>query len=183
MTTKAPSYDYLLKVLLIGDSGVGKSCVLLRFHYDTFETSFISTIGIDFQIKTIEVDGVRVKLQVWDTAGQDRFRAITTSYYRGAHGIVMVYDVTDEETFLNVSHWVCNMERYADKDCCAILMGNKCDLEEQRQVTANRGEFVAQENGMTFYETSAKEDINITDTFQSIARQIIAKKKKTSKGR
>jgi len=100
---RAPPYDYLIKLLMIGDSGVGKSCLLLRFSDDSFTTSFITTIGIDFKIKTVEIEGKRVKLQIWDTAGQERFRTITTAYYRGAMGILLVYDITDEQSFFKYS--------------------------------------------------------------------------------
>merc|ERR1711898_6342 len=99
-------YDYLFKLLLIGDSGVGKSCLLLRFADDTYSESYISTIGVDFKIRTIEHDGKRIKLQIWDTAGQERFRTITSSYYRGAHGIIVVYDVTELDTFHAVERWM-----------------------------------------------------------------------------
>merc|ERR1711881_702429 len=100
------TYDLLFKLLLIGDSGVGKTCILFRFSDDAFNTTFISTIGIDFKIKTIEIDGKRIKLQIWDTAGQERFHTITTSYYRGAMGIMLVYDVTNEKTFDNIHRWL-----------------------------------------------------------------------------
>ena len=111
MTGLSPDYDYLFKLLLIGDSGVGKSCLLLRFADDTYTESYISTIGVDFKIRTIELEGKTVKLQIWDTAGQERFRTITSSYYRGAHGIIVVYDVTDESTFANVKQWLQENER------------------------------------------------------------------------
>eukprot|EP00397_Hematodinium_sp_SG-2012_P055492 GEMP01067782.1.p1 GENE.GEMP01067782.1~~GEMP01067782.1.p1 ORF type:complete len:243 (+),score=21.20 GEMP01067782.1:73-801(+) len=107
-----PEYDYLFKLLLIGDSGVGKSCLLLRFADNTYTESYISTIGVDFKIRTIEQEGKVVKLQIWDTAGQERFRTITSSYYRGAHGIIIVYDVTDRESFNNVKHWIEQIGRY-----------------------------------------------------------------------
>mmetsp|Transcript_49208 Transcript_49208/g.71860 ORF Transcript_49208/g.71860 Transcript_49208/m.71860 type:complete len:109 (+) Transcript_49208:102-428(+) len=106
-----PEYDYLFKLLLIGDSGVGKSCLLLRFADDTYTESYISTIGVDFKIRTITQDSKTVKLQIWDTAGQERFRTITSSYYRGAHGIIVVYDVTDMESFNNVKQWLHEIDR------------------------------------------------------------------------
>uniref|UniRef100_A0A3Q0RJ83 small monomeric GTPase n=1 Tax=Amphilophus citrinellus TaxID=61819 RepID=A0A3Q0RJ83_AMPCI len=106
----AKTYDYLFKLLLIGDSGVGKTCVLFRFSEDAFNSTFISTIGIDFKIRTIELDGKKIKLQIWDTAGQERFRTITTAYYRGAMGIMLVYDITNEKSFENIKNWIRNIE-------------------------------------------------------------------------
>ena len=112
MATKPnATYDYLIKLLLIGDSGVGKSCLLLRFSDDAFNTSFITTIGIDFKIRTVEIDNKRCKLQIWDTAGQERFRTITTAYYRGAMGILLVYDITDEQSFANIRNWCARVLR------------------------------------------------------------------------
>eukprot|EP01083_Nonionella_stella_P172877 594594_1 len=109
----APEYDYLLKVVMVGDSGVGKSSLLKRFANRDFTGDYISTIGVDFEIKTLEIDGKTVKLQIWDTAGQERFRTITSSYYRGAHGIIIVYDITDKESFDNVRQWLFEIDRYA----------------------------------------------------------------------
>jgi Ras-related protein Rab-8A len=117
---------------MIGDSGVGKSCLLLRFSDDSFTTSFITTIGIDFKIKTIELDGKRIKLQIWDTAGQERFRTITTAYYRGAMGILLVYDITDEHSFMNINNWMQNIEQHASDTVNKILIGNKCDMDTNR---------------------------------------------------
>nr|BAE89423.1 unnamed protein product [Macaca fascicularis] len=112
----AKTYDYLFKLLLIGDSGVGKTCVLFRFSEDAFNSTFISTIGIDFKIRTIELDGKRIKLQIWDTAGQERFRTVTTAYYRGAMGIMLVYDITNEKSFDNIRNWIRNIEEHASAD-------------------------------------------------------------------
>merc|ERR1712226_1673506 len=143
-TAMNPEYDYLFKLLLIGDSGVGKSCLLLRFADDSYLDSYISTIGVDFKIRTVEQDGKTIKLQIWDTAGQERFRTITSSYYRGAHGIIIVYDVTDQETFNNVRTWITEIEKYSSAGVCKILVGNKCDKEPQRQVSKEEGqEFAA----------------------------------------
>ncbi|KAF7478440.1 Hypothetical predicted protein [Marmota monax] len=111
----AKTYDYLFKLLLIGDSGVGKTCVLFRFSEDAFNSTFISTIGIDFKIRTIELDGKRIKLQIWDTAGQERFRTITTAYYRGAMGIMLVYDITNEKSFDNIRNWIRNIEEVSTR--------------------------------------------------------------------
>ena len=117
------SYDYLIKLLMIGDAGGGKGALLLRFVDDSFSDKFvISTIGVDFKIKTIEIDGKTVKLQIWDTAGQERFRTITTAYYRGAMGILLVYDITDEQSFLNTRNWIKNIEQHASDTLKKVLV-------------------------------------------------------------
>ncbi|KAJ2724762.1 ras GTPase [Coemansia sp. Benny D115] len=167
-----PEYDYLFKLLLIGDSGVGKSCLLLRFADDTYTESYISTIGVDFKIRTIELDGRTVKLQIWDTAGQERFRTITSSYYRGAHGIIVVYDVTDKETFNNVKQWLQEIDRYASEGVNKLLVGNKCDLEDSRQVNYTEAEEFAQQLSISFLETSAKDATNVEQAFLTMAKQI-----------
>ncbi|WVZ98866.1 hypothetical protein U9M48_044241 [Paspalum notatum var. saurae] len=166
-------YDYLIKLLLIGDSGVGKSCLLLRFSDGSFTTSFITTIGIDFKIRTIELDGKRIKLQIWDTAGQERFRTITTAYYRGAMGILLVYDVTDESSFNNIRNWIRNIEQHASDNVNKILVGNKADMDEsKRAVPTAKGQALADEYGIKFFETSAKTNLNVEQVFFSIARDI-----------
>jgi Ras-related protein Rab-8A len=169
---KQSSYDHLIKLLLIGDSGVGKSCLLLRFSDDSFTTSFITTIGIDFKIKTIDLDGKRIKLQIWDTAGQERFRTITTAYYRGAMGILLVYDCTDESSFNNIRNWIRNIETHAADSVNKVLIGNKCDMLTEKAVDTARGQALADEYGMKFFETSAKNNINVEEAFVSIARDI-----------
>ena len=151
----AKTYDYLFKLLLIGDSGVGKTCVLFRFSEDAFNATFISTIGnlpvnqghltellllgIDFKIRTIELDGKKIKLQIWDTAGQERFRTITTAYYRGAMGIMLVYDITNEKSFDNIKNWIRNIEEHASADVEKMILGNKCDMNDRRQVGSWEG--------------------------------------------
>ncbi|CAL5334907.1 unnamed protein product [Camellia sinensis] len=151
-------YDYLIKLLLIGDSGVGKSCLLLRFSDGSFTTSFITTIGIDFKIRTIELDGKRIKLQIWDTAGQERFRTITTAYYRGA---------------MDIRNWIRNIEQHASDNVNKILVGNKADMDEsKRAVPTSKGQALADEYGIKFFETSAKTNMNVEEVFFSIARDI-----------
>eukprot|EP00474_Spongospora_subterranea_P008583 CRZ09041.1 hypothetical protein [Spongospora subterranea] len=169
---QSSAYDFLIKLLMIGDSGVGKSCLLLRFSDDSFTTSFITTIGIDFKIKTIDLEGKRIKLQIWDTAGQERFRTITTAYYRGAMGILLVYDVTDEQSFLNIRNWIRNIEQHAADSVNKILIGNKCDMTEDKKIETSRGSALAAEYSISFFETSAKSDINVTEAFMSIAKDI-----------
>merc|ERR1711879_841172 len=129
-----PEYDHLFKILLIGDSGVGKSCLLLRFSDNTYTESYISTIGVDFVIRTIELGRKSIKLQIWDTAGQERFRTITSSYYRGAHGIICAFDITDQTSFANIKKWLQEIDRYACENVNKFVVGNKCDLAARRVV-------------------------------------------------
>lgn len=165
------NYDSIMKVLLIGDSGVGKSCLLVRFVEDKFSPSFITTIGIDFKIKTVDVNGKKIKLQLWDTAGQERFRTITTAYYRGAMGIILVYDVTDERSFTNINQWFKTVNDHANDDAQLLLVGNKCDMDT-RLVTYEQGEALAKELGLPFIEASAKDDTNVNDIFFTLAQLI-----------
>ncbi|CAI5976137.1 unnamed protein product [Closterium sp. NIES-65] len=167
-----PEYDYLFKLLLIGDSGVGKSCLLLRFADDSYLESYISTIGVDFKIRTVELDGKTIKLQIWDTAGQERFRTITSSYYRGAHGIIVVYDVTDQESFNNVKQWLNEIDRYASENVNKLLVGNKCDLTNKRVVDYQTAKAFADEIGIPFLETSAKNATNVEQAFMTMAAEI-----------
>lgn len=169
--------DYLFKLLVIGDSGVGKSSLLLRFADDTYTECFIATIGVDFKIQTIELDGKTIKLQIWDTAGQERFRTITTSYYRGTHGIIVVYDVTDNDSFNNVKQWLHEIERYANEDVNKLLVGNKSDLTAKRMVSTEQGKEFADSLGMAFLETSAKTAQNVQQAFLTMAIQIKARMK------
>jgi len=165
-------YDYLFKLLLIGDSGVGKSCLLLRFADDTYTESYISTIGVDFKIRTVELDGKTCKLQIWDTAGQERFRTITSSYYRGAHGIIIVYDVTDVESFNNVRQWLYEIDRYASEEVNKLLVGNKCDLTDKIVVDNEVAGQFAESIGMKFLTTSAKAATNVEQAFLTMATEI-----------
>ena len=166
---------------MIGDSGVGKTCVLFRFSEDAFNSTFISTIGIDFKIRTIELDGKKIKLQIWDTAGQERFRTITTAYYRGAMGIMLVYDITNEKSFENIRNWIRNIEEHASQDVEKMVLGNKCDMTDRRMVSKERGEKLAIEHGIKFMETSAKGSINVEESFFTLARDIKAKMDKKLK--
>ncbi|EYC37771.1 hypothetical protein Y032_0766g2167 [Ancylostoma ceylanicum] len=168
-------YDLLFKLLLIGDSGVGKTCILYRFSDDAFNTTFISTIGIDFKIKTIELRGKKIKLQIWDTAGQERFHTITTSYYRGAMGIMLVYDITNAKSFDNIAKWLRNIDEHASEDVVKMLLGNKCDMTERRVVSRERGEKIAKDHDIKFLETSAKANIHIDTAFYDLAEAILDK--------
>jgi Ras-related protein Rab-1A len=170
-------YDFLFKLLLIGDSGVGKSCLLLRFADDTYTESYISTIGVDFKIRTIKLDEKTVKLQIWDTAGQERFRTITSSYYRGAHGIIVVYDVTDRESFNHVQHWMQEIDKYANEGVIKLLVGNKSDLQSKKVVSYDEAKQLADSMGLILLETSAKNAHNVEQAFTKMANEIKSKVK------
>lgn len=179
------NFHAMRKILLIGDSGVGKSCLLVRFVDDTFSPSFITTIGIDFKIKTIDINGKKIKLQLWDTAGQERFRTITTAYYRGADGVVLVYDVQDEKTFADARDvWYNTIMENALPECQLILVGNKADVDstegeggeesnkQGRAVSYEEGESLAKSLGMAFVEASAKTNKNVDEVFFTLVKMI-----------
>jgi len=171
-------HDELFKILVIGDSAVGKSALLMRFTEDQFQENFISTIGIDFKAKVITIDGVRIKLQVWDTAGQERFRTITTAYFRSAVGILLVYDITNSDSFLNLGQWVKSIDMHASGEVVRLLVGNKSDLIDKRVVEKERGASLADEFGIQFFESSAKSGENVNELFQWLARKVLEHKTK-----
>jgi len=156
---------------MIGDSGVGKSCLLLRFADDTFTESYISTIGVDFKIRTVEIEGKMVKLQIWDTAGQERFRTITSSYYRGCHGVLLTFDLTDQKSFSEVrGRWKGEVDKYADEHVVIVLVGTKSDLTTKRAVEEETIRTYAEGNNFLFFETSAKNSIGVEEAMMSLAR-------------
>ncbi|CAN4110747.1 unnamed protein product [Withania somnifera] len=154
-------YDYLFKVVLIGDSGVGKSNLLSRFTRNEFLLESKSTIGVEFATRTLQVEGRTIKAQIWDTAGQERYRAITSAYYRGALGALLVYDVTKPTTFENVSRWLKELRDHADSNIVIMLIGNKTDLRHLRAVATEDAQSFAEKEGLSFIETSALEATNI----------------------
>jgi Ras-related protein Rab-8A len=169
--SKLMQYDYLVKLLLIGDSGVGKSSLLTKFADDKFSPHIGQTIGMDFKVKMLTLGGKRVKLQIWDTAGQERFHTITQQYYRNAMGIILVYDVTNEESFNNIRRWAAQIAAHGADGADRMLLGNKADRAE-RVVDEAKGQALANEYGMPFMETSAKEGKNVTEAFHAVADSV-----------
>merc|ERR1712047_86925 len=166
------SYDYLFKFLVIGSAGTGKSCLLHQFIEGQFKEDSAHTIGVEFGSKIIEVSGQKIKLQIWDTAGQERFRAVTRSYYRGAAGALMVYDVTRRSTYNHLSSWLTDARNLTNPNTVIFLIGNKCDLEAQRDVTYEEARQFAEENGLMFVESSAKTGDGVEEAFLETARKI-----------
>ena len=160
------------KVLILGESKVGKSSILSRFTEKHFTENLPPTLGIDYKIAKMVVDKTDIKLQIWDTAGQERFRTITSSYYRGAHGIIVVYDVTDPESFNNVKQWLHEIDRYACENVNKLLVGNKSDLESKRAVQTEQAKEFADSLGIEFLETSAKNSTNVEKAFHTMASHI-----------
>ncbi|KAL1426330.1 hypothetical protein MTO96_003344 [Rhipicephalus appendiculatus] len=168
----AVDFTAIFKILVLGDSNVGKTCIVHRFCDERFYDTYISTIGIDFKQKIINLDGVPVKLQIWDTAGQERFRTLTTAYYRGAMGILIMYDVTNMDSFNHLSYWFRNIEENASPEVVKVLVGNKCDATHARQVEKDRGEKMAESFEIPFFECSCKQNVNIQEAFVTLARKI-----------
>lgn len=161
------------KILIVGDCGVGKSCTMLRFTTNGFIDSHISTIGVDFRSKMVKQDDKEIKLQIWDTAGQERFHTITKSYYRGADGVVLMYDITNKESFDHITDWFRDVERYGNPDAIKFIVGNKSDSGTSRRVPAPIAAKLAQSLGVRFFEISAKNDESVDEMFSSLARRIV----------
>ena len=166
------SYAYLFKYIIIGDTGVGKSCLLLQFTDKRFQPVHDLTIGVEFGARMVTIDNRQIKLQIWDTAGQESFRSITRSYYRGAAGALLVYDITRRETFQHLTRWLEEARQNANQSMVIMLVGNKGDLDHRRQVTREEGEKFAKEHGLIFLETSAKTAANVEEAFINTAQKI-----------
>ncbi|XP_031488641.1 ras-related protein RABA2a-like [Nymphaea colorata] len=165
-------YDYLFKLVLVGDSGVGKSNILSRFTRNEFNLESKSTIGVEFATRAIQVDGKVIKAQIWDTAGQERYRAITSAYYRGAVGALLVYDITKQSTFENVNRWLKELRDHADASIVIMLIGNKSDLQHMRAVSTEDAQQFSQREVLSFLETSALDATNVDKAFQTILSEI-----------
>ncbi|CAA0836034.1 Ras-related protein RABA5b [Striga hermonthica] len=167
--------EYLFKIVVIGDSAVGKSNLLSRFARDEFDHNSKATIGVEFQTQVVEVDGKEIKAQVWDTAGQERFRAVTSAYYRGAVGALLVYDITRKATFESVQRWLDELNIHCDTTVAKMLVGNKCDLDNIREVSVENGKAFAEQEGLFFIETSALASTNVNEAFEVVIREIYDK--------
>ena len=177
--TKTKDYDYIFKIVLIGDTCVGKSCILVRFSDDIFNDNYVTTIGVDFRFKTMIVKEKVAKIQIWDTAGEERYRSITTAYYRGAAAILICCDCTNIESFNNVNNWVEEIGKYTDKDTVdKIILMNKCDLEKERKVERSEIEKFEKERGLKVLEVSAKTGEGIDKAFEYVISNLIDKNEK-----
>ncbi|KAI7859888.1 ras family-domain-containing protein [Circinella umbellata] len=166
-------YDYLFKIVIIGDSGTGKSCLLSRFTNDEFSLESKSTIGVEFATKTMDISEHKIKAQIWDTSGQERYRAITGAYYRGAVGALLVYDITRQSSFENVDHWLKELREHADNNITLMLVGNKSDLADTgRQVSIEQAKAYASESEMLFFETSALNASNVEVAFKTVFERV-----------
>ena len=166
-------YDYMFRYIIVGDSNVGKSCLLLQFTDNKFRQNHEATIGVEFGGKTIEINNKKIKIQIWDTAGQEIYQAITRGYYKGATGAFVVYDITRKETFEHVEKWLEDVRTNASKDIQVILIGNKKDLESERIISFDEGSALAEKHNILFLETSAKTSFNVKEAFVKSAEKIL----------
>ncbi|GKU99726.1 hypothetical protein SLEP1_g12530 [Rubroshorea leprosula] len=172
MSDEEGSEEYLFKIVIIGDSAVGKSNLLSRYARDEFNAHSKTTIGVEFQTQCLKIDGKEIKAQIWDTAGQERFRAVTSAYYRGAFGALLVYDISRRTTFDSVSRWLDELNSHCDSTVARMLVGNKSDLENIREVTSEEGKTLAEAEGLFFIETSARDSTNVRTAFEIVIREI-----------
>ncbi|CAF2603298.1 unnamed protein product [Rotaria sp. Silwood2] len=166
-------YDYLFKILIIGDSGVGKTAILQRFAQNYFSNEYFATIGVDFQIRTVNVDTKRCKLQVWDTAGQDRFKCVVSSFYRGAHGVMVCFDITDAQSFRNVDNWLAEVKKFRVDQTPVYLVGTKSDLQSKRAISDSTIKTYADTKNLSYIETSSKANENVENCFIDFARTLV----------
>ncbi|KAF6017176.1 hypothetical protein EB796_024506 [Bugula neritina] len=169
-------YDYIFKLILVGDKAVGKSSLTLRFADDTYSERHVTTIGIDMKIRTIELHGKTIKLNIWDTSGEEKFRSITRNYYRGAHGIIVVYDVTDETTFRSVPQWLQDVDKFANSNVDKLIIGNKADMTNEQVVDTRMAQDYAEQLNIPFLETSAKQSTNVDQAFFTLADNVLSKR-------
>ena len=174
------NYDMIFKILIIGDSGVGKSNLLLRYVKNEFASDMRSTVGVEFGTKMLKIENYDVKAQIWDTAGQERYRAITSAYYKGAKGVLIVYDITRKNSFDNVDKWLNDFKMKSDEDAAIVIVGNKSDLINEREVSIEEATLKAQVNHLAFFETSAKENENVHSAFMSLMNQVLKNYKKNN---
>jgi small GTP-binding protein len=165
-------FDYSLKIIIVGDSAIGKSCFLIRYVRDTYDEDTQPTLGVEFLTKIIQTSTHRIQLQLWDTAGQELFRSVTSGYYRGSAGAIVMFDVTSRDSFESVSRWIQDIHEVARTNVVTVLVGNKCDLADQRSVTTEEAEAYARERNLAYFETSAKTGVNITEAFEGVVAPI-----------
>ena len=165
--------DLVFKILLLGDSEVGKSCFLMRYSENVFIENYITTIGLDYKLKTVKLDtGKTIKVQLWDTAGQDKYRTIAKNYYKGSHGILLLYDITKQSSFDNIREWVRDIQEEVNEKAILFLIGNKIDMEDQRKIPKEKGVELAEEFKIPFFEASAKSGENVDEVFKALYNKI-----------
>ena len=169
----SPESDFVIKILLLGDSEVGKSCFLMRYSDNVFVENYITTIGLDYKLKTVKLDsGKTIKVQLWDTAGQDKYRTIAKNYYKGSHGILLLYDITKMTSFENIREWIRDIKEEVSEKAIICLIGNKIDLTDNRKISKEKGEELAEEYKIPFFEASAKSGENVDEVFKALYKKI-----------
>ena len=171
-------FSVFFKILLIGDLGVGKSCVILRYVEGDFPGNIMSSIGVDFKTKQIEFDDRLIKLQIWDTAGHEKFRTITTSYYKSAHAIIILYDITQKASFDHIRNWITEIDKFGKQGVLKVIVGNKLDMENNRKITKEAAENLALKYGIKLWEVSAKDNTNIEEMFLDTIKTLLEKNSK-----
>ena len=167
---------YYFKYVIVGNASVGKSCLLVRFTDDKFDIDYKTTIGVDFKFKNVQIEDSNIKLQIWDTAGQEKYQSITKSFYKGADGVIIVFDLTSEESFLNVqTSWLEEVQKHCTTDIELMLIGNKSDLTSQIEVQRQKAQEFAQQNNMLYYEASAMEGTNVFEAFNQFTKNVFEK--------